>query len=147
MSAEEINYYRIVALIDDVYAFFYGTLFFSLSLYLARKFDEISSWRKSGYLMSIFGIIMGCCDIIENSFMLMILTDPQGFPDGWAITLSCLALIKFILMGIIYVWIIVADINLFRKKIHAFGPFLGVLASIHLHMWFILYTLIFWPSY
>ena len=142
MSTEEINYYRIYQLLDCIYAFFFGLLFFSLSLYLARKFDEVSTWKKSGYLMSIFGIIDGCCDITVNSIILMMLTDPQGFPDEWAIIHSYLTVITITLMLIIYVWIIVADIKLFRKKLHTFSSFLGVFASVHLHMWVIYYIFI-----
>lgn len=145
MNAEELNYYRITTLLDFIYATFYGTLIFSLALYLARKFDEDTDWNKSGYFISIFGIIAAVCDMIENIFILMMLTDPQGFPDAWAIAHSCFALVKFILMGISYGWIILADINLFRKKVQKIGSFIKVIACIHLHMWFPLLILITWP--
>ncbi|MFX1451696.1 MAG: hypothetical protein ACFFCM_12680 [Promethearchaeota archaeon] len=145
MSAEELNYYRITTLLDFIYAIFYGTLLFSLSLYLARKFNEETSWNKSGYLVSIFGIVAAICDMIENTFILLMLTDPQGFPDAWAITHSCFALVKFILMGIGYIWILLADIDLFWNKIQKFGSFIGVFACVYLHMWLPLFVLITWP--
>ena len=111
MNSEELNLYRIAQLIDYIYMIAYGTLYFSLSLYIARKFDEISKWRESGYYIAILGLTSAVCDGIENIFILLMLTDPLGFPDIWAIIHSCFALVKFILIGIIYVWIISAVIS------------------------------------
>lgn len=145
MSAEQINYYRIGIILDDVYAVSYGIFYFNVILYLGRKFEELSGWRKSGYLVAVLGVIAGICDIIENSFILLMLTDPRGFPDIWAITHSCFALIKLTCIWICIVWIIVADINLYMKKIHTFKPFLGVIISLATVPFIIIYTLILWP--
>ena len=117
MSAEELNLYRIAQLIDYIYMIAYGTLYFSLSLYIARKFNETSSMRKSGYYIALFGLISAICDGIENIFILLMLTDPLGFPNIWAIIHSCFALVKFILIGIVYIWIISAVIlRLIKRK-------------------------------
>ena len=116
MSSEDISIYRIAQLIDYVYIVSYGSLYFSLSLFIARKFETDSGWRKSGYFSAIFGLISACCDAIENVFILLMLTDPQGFPDLWAITHSCFALIKFILIGFFLIWVILAGITLLIKK-------------------------------
>ena len=117
MNAEELNLYRIAQLIDYIYMIAYGTLYFSLTLYIARKFDETSKWRKSGYNIAIFGLSSAICDGIENIFILLMLTNPLGFPNIWAIIHSCFALVKFVLIGIIYVWIICAVISrLFKRK-------------------------------
>ncbi len=145
MSAEQINYYRIAMLLDDVYAICYGIFYFSVVLYLGRKFEELSGWRKSGYLVAILGIIAGICDNIENSFAIMMTTDPQGFPDVWAIYLSSFALIKIMCIWICIVWIIVADINLYMKKIHTFKPFIGVIVSLATVAFGVIYILIVWP--
>ncbi len=145
MSAEQINYYIIAMLLDDVYAISYGIFFFSVVLYLGRKFEEQSGWRKSGYFGAILGVIAGICDNIENSIAIMMTTDPQGFPDVWAIYLSSLALIKIICVWICIIWIIVADINLYMKKIHTFKPFIGIIASLASVPFVYYYILIVWP--
>ncbi len=116
MSAEDINIYRIAQLIDYVFMVSYGTLIFSLALTIARKFEENSGWRKTGYLASVFGIVAACCDAIENAFILLMLTDPLGFPDIWAIAHSCFALVKFILMGLSWGFIAVAGLTLLIIK-------------------------------
>ena len=116
MSSAEIDLYRTTQQIDYLYMLAYGTLYFSLSLYISRKFDEDSGWRKTGYISAIFGISSACCDATENVFILLMLTDPQGFPDVWAIIHSCFALVKFSLMGIIFIWIILAVLTLIIRK-------------------------------
>ncbi|MFX1394451.1 MAG: hypothetical protein ACFFAH_12870 [Promethearchaeota archaeon] len=117
MNAKQLNYYRLNQLSDDVYDFCYITMFFGLTLFLARKFDEDTVERKSGFIIAIVGIIGAICDVIENSFIIMMTTDPQGFPDSWAVIHSCLAAIKFTLWGIQAVWIIWAGIKLLDKDI------------------------------
>jgi len=132
MTAEQLHYYRLYQLSDDVYDFCQITMFCSLSLFLARKFDEDSAWRKTGFKMAIIGLIGTICDLIENSLLIMMTFDPQGFPDSWAIAHSCLATFKFTLWGIQAVWIVWAGIKLFKKDIITKKTFLaaiGVLAS------------------
>jgi hypothetical protein len=107
---------------------------FCFTLFLARKFDKDSAWRNSGYKISIIGLIGAISDLIENSLIIMMTTDPQGFPDIWAVAHSWFALIKFTLWGIAAVWIILADIKLFKSKIFSKKPFLAVIGfvfSIH----------------
>lgn len=117
MSSAEIDLYRTAQLIDYIYMLAYGILYFSLALYISRKFDEDSGWRKTGYFAAIFGVIAACCDATENVFILLMLTDPQGFPDAWAIAHSCFALVKYLLMGILFIWIILAVLNLLIKRL------------------------------
>ena len=135
MSAEQINYYRLLELSDDVYDLAHIFMFFGLSLFLARKFDEDSGWRKSGFLISLLGIIGSICDIIENSFMLMILANPQGFPDSWAVAHSWFAAFKFTLWGLQAVWIICADTKLLKNEEITKKPFLAVLGVGFSHWW------------
>ncbi len=144
MTAEQINYYRIAIILDDVYAVSYGIFYFSMILYLGRKFEEVSKWRKSGYFIAILGIIAAICDNTENGFILLMLTDPQGFPDIWAIIHSCFALIKLICIWTCIIWIIVADIHLYKAKIHTLKPFLVVIISIATVPIVIIYPLILW---
>ncbi|TFG23083.1 MAG: hypothetical protein EU529_08570 [Promethearchaeota archaeon] len=111
-----INYYRIMQILDYAYMISYGTFSFSLALIISRKFENGSFWSNSGHLISILGIFAACCDAIENAFILAMLTDPSGFPDIWAITHSCFALVKYILLFTCIGWAIVAAITLLIKK-------------------------------
>lgn len=134
MTAEQIRIYVLYQLSDDVYDFCYITMFLGLTLFLARKFEEDSGWRKAGFKASILGIIGAISDLIENSLIIMMTTDPQGFPDIWAVAHSCLAVIKFTTWGIQAVWIIWADVKLLKKDIITKKIFLaaiGVVASQH----------------
>ena len=134
MSAEQIRIYVLYQLSDDVYDICYITMFLGLTLFLARKFEEDSGWRKAGFKASILGIIGAICDLIENSLIIMMTTDPQGFPDIWAVAHSWLAVIKFTTWGIQVVWIIWADVKLLKKDIITKKIFLaaiGVVASQH----------------
>ena len=143
MSAEELHYYRIAAVFcDDVYDLAHIFMFFGLSLFLARKFDEDSEWRKSGLLVAILGVIGSISDIIENSFILLMTTDPQGFPDIWAVAHSCLATIKFTLWGIQAIWIIWADVKLLRKEVITKKPFLAAIGVVFSQHWITVFTAI-----
>jgi len=96
---------------------------------------EDSAWRKTGYKMAIIGLIGTVCDLIENTLLIMMTFDPQGFPDSWAIAHSILATIKFTLWGIQAVWIIWADIRLLKKDIISKKPFLAAIAVIASQHW------------
>ena len=116
MNSEEINLYRIGQSFDYAYMVSYASLYFSLTLIISRKFNENSKMRNSCLLVAIFGPIAACCDAMENVFILLMLSDPQGFPNVWAITHSWFALVKFILIGILFTWIIIALIALLVRK-------------------------------
>ncbi|MFX1395271.1 MAG: hypothetical protein ACFFAH_17150, partial [Promethearchaeota archaeon] len=111
-----INYYRIVETLDYIYMIGYGSFTFSLALIISRKFELGSFWNNTGRIIAIIGVIAACCDAIENVFILLMLTDPTGFPDIWAIIHSCFALIKWLLLFICIGWAIVAAITLLIKK-------------------------------
>ena len=93
-----LELYRIGESIDYVFMVAYGTLTLCLILIIARKFEEDSKWRAFGYKLVPGSIIMALCDATENAFILMMLSDPSGFPDIWAILHSTFALIKWILL-------------------------------------------------
>ena len=135
MTAKQIQIYVLYQLSDDVYDFCHITMFFSLSLFLARKFDEDSSWRKTGYKMAIIGLIGAISDLIENTLIILMTTDPQGFPDVWAVAHSWLAVIKFTTWGIQAVWIIWADVKLYKSEEFSKKPFLVVLGVVFAQHW------------
>jgi hypothetical protein len=111
-TSANIELYRIANILDYVFMFCYGGIFFSLGLIIARKFNEGTFWRKISFILIPLSIIAPLCDAIENIFILLMLTDPLGFPDIWAITHSCFALIKYIIMFIGFGWLGIALIKL-----------------------------------
>ncbi|MFX0027495.1 MAG: hypothetical protein ACFE8M_13925 [Candidatus Hermodarchaeota archaeon] len=116
MNAEELNYYLIWLIVDYGFMLGFGIIYFSLDLILARKFDESSRWRKSGYIAAMFGILYFCCDAIENIFIFTMLNDPLGFPDILALTHSWIALVKYIFNFSSGFWVIAAVIILFFRR-------------------------------
>ena len=135
MTAEQIQIYVLSILLDYVFDLCQITMFTGLSLYLARKFDEDSAWRKTGYKMVIIGLIGSISDMIENTFIIMMANDPQGFPDSWAVAHSCFATIKFLLWGIQAIWIIWADVKLFKSEIFSKKHFLLVIGVVFAQHW------------
>ena len=134
MSAEQLRIYVIYQLLDCFYDFLHITFFFSFTLFLARKFDEDSRWRDAGYKIAIIGLFGAISDLIENSLIIMMTTDPQGFPDIWAVAHSWFAVIKFSLWAIQAVWLISSDIKLFKTDVLSKKSFLaviGIVFSVH----------------
>jgi hypothetical protein len=117
MSSEELRYYTLVQVLDYGFMAGFGLIIFDLTLIIARKFDEDSGWRKSGYIVAVLGILAACFDGIENIFIFLMLSDPSGFPDIWAIAHSCFALVKLIIYFLIFtLWTISAVIARLVKK-------------------------------
>ena len=135
MSAEQIVYYVFYQISDDVYDFCHIFMFFGLSLFIARKFGEDSKWRKVGYGMAIVGIIGTISDLTENSLIIMMTTDPQGFPDVWAVAHSWLAVVKFLMWTIQAVWIIWAGVKLYKNKELSIKPFLATIGVVFSQHW------------
>ncbi|MFX0187362.1 MAG: hypothetical protein ACFE8A_06470 [Candidatus Hodarchaeota archaeon] len=115
-SITDVKYYRIVETLDYAYMVGYGTFAFSLALIISRKFEVGSFWNNSGHIIALLGVIAACCDATENIFILLMLTDPTGFPDIWALIHSSFALVKMILLFICIGWAIVAAITLLIKS-------------------------------
>ena len=99
-ASANIELYRFANILDYFFMISYGGIFFSLGLIIARKFNEGTIWRKISLVLVPLALIAPLCDAIENIFILLMLTNPLGFPDIWAITHSFFALIKFIIMFI-----------------------------------------------
>ncbi|MFW9824681.1 MAG: hypothetical protein ACFFE4_17185 [Candidatus Thorarchaeota archaeon] len=135
MSAQQIIYYVFYQISDDVYDFCHICIFFGLSLFLARKFSENSKWRRIGYSMAIFGLIGTICDLTENSLIIMMTTDPAGFPDAWAVAHSWFATFKFLTWAVQFVWIISADVKLYRNKFLTIKPFLATIGLVFAQHW------------
>ncbi|NHI93313.1 MAG: hypothetical protein EAX96_12515 [Candidatus Lokiarchaeota archaeon] len=110
-----VFFYTIAQSADYFFMVVYGLLIFNLALFIGRKFDSNSNWRKSSYIISLFGIIAPSCDAVENAFILLTITDPLGFPDIWAVIHSVFALIKWILLILAIVWAFIAAIASKRR--------------------------------
>ena len=112
-----IELYRIAPSLDYFFMVGYGLILFSSSVLIARRYRESSLLQRGGFVIAFSGVIAACCDAIENIFILLMLTDPLGFPDYWAISHSVFALVKWILLFIIIIWIAVFGIlSLFKKE-------------------------------
>ncbi len=111
-ASANIELYRIANILDYFFMISYGGIFFSLGIIIARKFNEGTIWMKLSFILVPLAIFAPLCDAIENIFILLMLTDPLGFPDIWAITHSCFALIKYMIMFIGFGWLGIALIKL-----------------------------------
>ena len=94
----------------------YGLLIFTLALFIGRGFDDGTNWRKSGYIIAISGIVAAGCDVGENTFILLTLTDPINFPDIWATIHSVFSVVKWALIIIALAWAIAAVVTKLVKK-------------------------------
>ena len=113
----DIGIYRVTALLDYIFMVGYGTILFSASILIARRFGVSSKIGQFNVFIAICGVIAASCDGIENIFILAMLGDPTGFPNFLAISHSIFALIKWILLFIIIIWDAIFGIySLFKNK-------------------------------
>jgi len=70
--------------------------------------EEGSIGQKTGFIVSILGVIAAVSDGIENVFIILMASDPLGFPGWLAIPHSLFAHIKFKLMYLSFLWIALA---------------------------------------
>ena len=108
--------YIIFQILDFGFMVGYGLLIFTLALIIGRGFDDGTTWRKSGYIIAISGIIAAGCDVGENTFIMLTLTDPLNFPDIWAIFQSTFSVVKWVLIIVALMWAIIAVITKLVKK-------------------------------
>ena len=111
-----LQLYRMGEILDYGFMVGYGLLIFSLALIIARKFDEGSKWRTSGFFVSIVFSLSACLDAIENGFILAMISMTPNFPDAFAIAHSCFSLIKYSMLVLTISWAILATIALKIKK-------------------------------
>ncbi len=107
MSADQITLYLYAQFIDFGFIFVYASLIFLFCIFLGRRFSERSFFRITSFGVAIAGVVAGCCDTIENGFIILMINNPVEFLDLYAIIHSYFALIKFILLGISIIWIVV----------------------------------------
>ena len=112
----DIGLYRVAASLDYIFMLGYGLIVFDLSIIVARKFGKSSKIGQISAIIAICGIIAASCDGIENIFILLMLSDPIGFPNYWAISHSVFALIKWILLFTAIPWILTVWIYSIIKK-------------------------------
>ncbi|RLF57348.1 MAG: hypothetical protein DRN27_07990 [Thermoplasmata archaeon] len=116
MTPSDIQQYIYAQLIDYVYIIIYSLLTLFLGLYLSRQHFFTSKIRFSAYLIGLGGLTAGCCDAIENMFILLMATRPNEFPDIYAILHSIFASIKFALLGIFIIGVVlILTIIIYRK--------------------------------
>jgi len=115
--------YRLAQTLDFGFMLVYGILIFAICVKWARlieaKVEDSGSWAKMGYIAAVMGILAAGCDVVENIFILkMISTQPSSFdfPNNWALIHSSFALIKWILLIISIGWYVTIRIK-FRNKI------------------------------
>ena len=99
MNSKEIEIYTFAQFVDYLYIIVYSLLIFSFGIFLGRFFPVHSKKRCLGYSCAIFGLIAGLCDIVENLFILLMSSDPIGFPTVYAVIHSFFASIKFAFLG------------------------------------------------
>jgi hypothetical protein len=112
---KNLDAYRTGQILDYIFMVVYGGLLCVFSLKAGRKFDAGSSYRKIGQNLAAGALIAAICDAFENGFILLTLDNPFGFPDWYAVMHSVLALIKWILIFICFIWIIFGNIASKRK--------------------------------
>lgn len=107
-ATSNLDAYRLAEMVDFGFMVGYGSLIISLALIIARKFDENTFWKKSGYIIVPMGIVTACLDAIENCFIMAMLSNPVSFPNDWAIAHSSFALVKWVLLFMIIIWALTA---------------------------------------
>lgn len=106
MSTEEMLMFTLGNLFDYVFMVGYGIFIFSSALTLTRKLKAGSLWNKTGFFVTIFGIISAFCDGLENIFLFLMILNPTNFPTWVGIPHSLFASMKFLLMYFMMSWII-----------------------------------------
>ena len=108
--------YRVSLYLD--YAFIllgYAPTFFILALRTARKHED-DRWRRFGFIGAFLFLAAGCMDIMENSFLRLMLSEPEGFPNWLALAYSGFASLKWALLVIGSFWLIGVAFALRGKK-------------------------------
>ncbi|MHA1720356.1 MAG: hypothetical protein ACTSXK_12605 [Promethearchaeota archaeon] len=112
-----LTYYRTAQFLDYGFMISYGGIFFSLVCLVGINAEADSFWEKTRGMFSIMSIGAILFDALENVFILMTLSNPQNFPDIWAIVHSTFALVKCILLITVLLWILSGFIVNLNKKI------------------------------
>ena len=95
MDEWELTLYAFAQIVDFFFMLAYGSFFFSIALTISRKFVETSRMRSVGNFGVIIAILAPICDAIENIFIFLMLLNPNGFPNAFAIAHSVFSSFKF----------------------------------------------------
>ncbi len=106
-----LDAYRIAQILDYGLMVSYALLIFALALTIARKVDEKSPLRKAGLIIALLGFVVAGCDVVENIFILLMVTAPMTFPAWWAVAHSSFALPKWIILMVAIGWAVAAEIT------------------------------------
>lgn len=115
-SIDDLSLYGIAETLDYGFMISYGLLSFSLALIISRRFEEGSKMRTIGMSMAILAIFAAGFDAIENIFILLMVSDPVGFPSFFALAHSTFALVKWIILMSLIIWAILAVVISLLKK-------------------------------
>ena len=107
MSSHELNLYLIAIILDYGFIIGYAGILSLVSLIFIRNFGSKPFWNKFGQTLLWIGIGSAVCDVFENLFLIIMITNPQDFMAWLAIAHSSCALLKFILMSISGVWMVI----------------------------------------
>jgi len=117
MTSTELQIYTSAQYVDYGYMIAYGLLILCVGIFLGRLFPTTSIFHYTSYLVGLTGILAACCDAVENGFILLMISNPLGFPDVYAFIHSCFACVKFAILGFFFVWIILTILALIRLKV------------------------------
>jgi hypothetical protein len=95
-----LDFYTVGQCVDYAFMIAYGSSLFAGTVKMARKYPADSKMRKVGLTISEMPIFAAIFDAFENMFILITLDNPFGFSDWVAIAMSCVSLVKWILLFI-----------------------------------------------
>ena len=113
-----LGYYAWGQILDYGFMVSYGSVFFSLCVLTGRKFDKVK-FVKAEFIGNLFGLLAigaALADVVENIFILLTLANPFTFPPIYAIIMSTFALIKWVLLLVVLLYILIARIKLSIEK-------------------------------
>ena len=117
MTSSELQMYTYAQYVDYGYMIAYGLLIFCVGIFLGRLFPVTSFFHYASYIIGLAGILAACCDAIEDVFILLMVSNPIGFPDIYAVIHSCFASVKFAILGIFLIWVLLTVFVLIWFKV------------------------------
>jgi len=101
-----------ILFVDYFYIISRSVLLFCLALFITRIFSNKSYYGDIGYKITVFPIIAGFLDIVENiaTTLLLNLVMNQNFDNNYSIIIFICACIKFILILVTIMWIVIGTL-------------------------------------
>ena len=101
--------------VDFIFIPGYALIFFSIT-YLFGLWHK-GAIRRWGKCIAIFPFVAGLFDVIENTFLLLILKAPESIPGAYPLIASSSASVKFVLLLIpVIFWFVSIVAKVFVKK-------------------------------